>query len=105
MGVGFWGSLVFFSQASNVIGGDLAPTIAWPLFMVFIILTSNFWSWKSDEWKNAGTKASRRMIFSLALFVVAIIVFSISSTFEPGHDIECHHIKHRNYPTCEHKSE
>lgn len=112
MGIGFWGSLIFFSQASNEIGGDLAPTIAWPLFMVFIILTSNFWSVKSGEWMGAGSQAVRRMVFSLSLFVAAIVVFSYSSKFQPPssdapedkyHKVHFMHIKHANYPT--HKQE
>lgn len=112
MGIGFWGSLIFFSKASEVIGGDLAPTVAWPLFMVFIILTSNFWSWKSGEWENAGPAALNRMITSLLLFVAAIIVFSISSGMQPKdpekpekkhHDVHYIHIKHSKYPTHEMK--
>jgi L-rhamnose-H+ transport protein len=106
MGVGYWGSLVFFSKASEVIGGDLAPTIAWPLFMVFIILTSNLWSWKSKEWEHAGNSAATKMIVSLALFVVAIVVFSYSSALKPQseedrHDIHYKFIKHDGYPTSE----
>lgn len=106
MGVGYWGSLIFFSKASQVIGGDLAPTIAWPLFMVFIILTSNLWSWKSREWENAGPSAAKKMFVSLALFVVAIIVFSYSSALKPQtpenrHDIHYKFIKHDAYPTHE----
>ncbi|MBN1283646.1 MAG: hypothetical protein JXA24_07750 [Proteobacteria bacterium] len=108
MGVGFWGSLIFFSKASQEIGGDLAPTIAWPLFMVFIILTSNLWSWKSGEWKGAGRSAGIRMLASLALFVAAIAVFSYSGTLQPEnpkvpgdhyHDIHHTFIKHDRYPT------
>lgn len=105
MGIGFWGSLIFFSWASNEIGGDLAPTVAWPLFMVFIILTSNFWSWKSGEWRDAGKSAITKMFVSLALFVVAIVVFSMSAGLQPkaeeggkNHKIHYMHIKHHGYP-------
>ncbi len=110
MGVGFWGSLIFFSKASQEIGGDLGPTVAWPLFMVFIILTSNFWSWKSGEWKGAGSSAARRMAASLVLFVLAIVVFSYSGTLQPEnpkapgdhyHDVHHTFIKHDQYPTHE----
>ncbi|MFH1428865.1 MAG: L-rhamnose/proton symporter RhaT [Candidatus Margulisiibacteriota bacterium] len=107
MGCGFWGSLILFSTASNEIGGNLAPTIAWPLFMAFIILTSYFWSWRSDEWKNAGEKAYHKMFASIFIFVMAIIVFSCSSSLQPRnpktpndkyHNIHYQHIKHDNYP-------
>ncbi|MFH1653765.1 MAG: L-rhamnose/proton symporter RhaT [Pseudomonadota bacterium] len=110
MGVGFWGSLIFFSRASNEIGGDLAPTIAWPLFMVFIILTSNFWSFKSGEWKNARTQAKKKMATSLVLFIFAILVFSYSSGLQPKspatpddryHNVHFLYIQHDNYPTYE----
>jgi hypothetical protein len=112
MGVGFWGSLIFFSKASALIGGDLAPTIAWPLFMVFIILTSNFWSWKSGEWEGAGSVAAKRMIASLVLFVIAIVVFSYSSRLQPRnqetpeirhHEVHYKFIKHNRYPTHDQK--
>jgi L-rhamnose-H+ transport protein len=83
MGIGFWGSLIFFSGASSMIGGALAPTIAWPLFMVFIILTSNFWGWFAGEWKGAGAKAGKKITFSLLLFIAAIIVFSCSILVKP----------------------
>lgn len=83
MAFGYWGSVVFFSRASSLIGGDLAPTIAWPLFMIFIILAANFWGWISGEWKNAGMKAITKIWFSIALFIVAIIVFSCSAIIKP----------------------
>ena len=83
MAFGYWGSVVFFSRASSLIGGNLAPTIAWPLFMIFIILTSNFWGWISGEWKNAGSKAIGKIWTSIAFFIVAILVFSSSAMLQP----------------------
>ena len=79
----YWIGLVFFSQASLTIGGNLAPTIAWPLFMTFIILVSNFWGWLLKEWENAGRKAVTLMWISVILFIIAIIVFAISSVLKP----------------------
>ena len=83
MGFCYWGSIVIFSRASSLIGGKFAPTIAWPLFMVFIILSSNFWGWICGEWKNAGSKAIVKIWFSILLFVLAIIVFSCSASLKP----------------------
>ena len=84
MGLTYWFSLVFFSGANSIIGGKLGPTIAWPLFMVFIILTSNFWGWVSGEWKDAGAKAIKRIWISIILFVVAVVVFSYSVMLKPA---------------------
>ncbi len=78
---------MFFSEASIVVGGNLAPMITWPLFMVFIILVSNFWGWVTGEWKNAGRKAISYIWLSVVVFVIAIIVFSISSTQKPQNNL------------------
>ena len=84
MGIGYWGSLVAFSGANCVIGGKLGPTIAWPLFMVFIILTSSFWGWVSGEWKGAGAEAIIRIWVSIVFFVAAVFAFSFSAALKPA---------------------
>jgi L-rhamnose-H+ transport protein len=83
MGIASWGSLIIFSKASADIGGDLAPTIAWPMFMVFIVLTSNFWGIVFKEWKNAHKKALLFLALSLLLYIGAIVTFSYSSVIKP----------------------
>jgi L-rhamnose-H+ transport protein len=87
MGIGFWGSLILFSGANSIIGGKLGPTIAWPLFMVFIILTSNFWGMVTGEWKGAGSKAVNKIWISIFLFIFAIIVFSCSVLLKPAENV------------------
>ncbi|MCP3944608.1 MAG: hypothetical protein GY710_24455, partial [Desulfobacteraceae bacterium] len=112
MGIGFWGSLILFSAASAEIGGSFAPTIIWPLFMVFIILTSNFWSFVSGEWKDAGSTAIKKMSFSILLFIFAIFVFSFSTTKQPTekhpaklqHFVSYKDLKHSEYPIGHPKS-
>ena len=81
MGICYYLALLVFSQASLLIGGTLAPTVAWPLFMIFIILTMNFWGYFQGEWKNAGLLPVRLMKYSILLLIVAVVVFSISSLF------------------------
>jgi L-rhamnose-H+ transport protein len=81
MGFCFWISIVVFCKASDVLGGTLAPTIAWPLFMIAIISTSNFWSVISGEWKGAGREAKKLLCACLLLSIIAVVVFSISSYF------------------------
>jgi L-rhamnose-H+ transport protein len=81
MGFCYWISIVVFCKASDVLGGNLAPTIAWPLFMIAIISTSNFWSIISGEWKGSGRKAIKMLCVCLLLSITAVVVFSISSGF------------------------
>ncbi|MEI6054903.1 MAG: L-rhamnose/proton symporter RhaT [Lentisphaerota bacterium] len=82
MGLGAWASVLVFSFASSLVGGELAPTIVWPMFMVFIILTSNMVGFISGEWKDAPKSAYVKIYSSIATFIIAIVVFSCSAIFK-----------------------
>lgn len=78
MGLFWYGSLTLYSQSSLIIGA-LGPVITWPLFMVFIILTANFWSWRYREWAGCGTQTKRMVAFSIAALVAAVLMLSYSA--------------------------
>lgn len=80
MGLFWYGSLVFYSKAAFLIG-SLGPLVGWPLFMVLIILASNFWGWRSGEWTGCGGKVKRTIWMGLLCLVLAILVLAYSSTF------------------------
>lgn len=80
MGLFWYGSLIFYSKATNLIGA-LGPMVGWPLFMIFIILTSNFWGWRSGEWTGSTSKVKNVMWMGLGLLILAIIVLGYSNTF------------------------
>lgn len=82
MGAGSWASVLVFSWASSLVGGKLAPTIVWPMFMVFIILTSNMVGFLSGEWKDAPKSAYVKIWSSIATFIIAIVIFSCSAIFK-----------------------
>jgi L-rhamnose-H+ transport protein len=82
MSILYWGGLVCFCLASVKIGTELASTIVWPIFMVFIILSSIFWSVYSGEWKNAGKGAIKKLVFCIVLFCLAVIVFASNSAIQ-----------------------
>lgn len=73
MGLLWFGSLVAYSQASLWIGA-LGPEIAWPLFMVSIILTSSFWGWRYKEWQGCDAKVTRMAIASIAFLILAVLI-------------------------------
>ena len=79
MGACWYGSLVFYSKASQLIG-DLGPLVGWPMFMVLIILTSSFWGWRHKEWEGCSAKALAVMKGGLALLVLSILVLGYSSS-------------------------
>jgi L-rhamnose-H+ transport protein len=69
-------SIVIFSQAS-ISFGEMGSTIAWPILMITIILTSNFWGWKQNEWLNAGTIAKRFGLVSILCLISAVILLTL----------------------------
>lgn len=76
----FWfGSLAIYSKASLLIG-SLGPVIAWPLFMVLIILTSNFWSWRHKEWEGCSAAIKARVIASIVTLILAVLVLTYSAS-------------------------
>lgn len=78
MGAFWYGSLIFYSKASLLIG-SLGPVIAWPLFMVLIILTSNFWGWIHGEWAGCSFKIKRTVALALSFLALAVIVLAYSA--------------------------
>lgn len=77
MGVFYFVALLVFGKAALLIGGDLAPTIAWPLFMALVILVSNGWGYFQGEWHHARLSAKSTMVLSIVLLMAAIVVFSL----------------------------
>ena len=78
MGAFWFCSLIFYSKSTQLIG-SLGPVLAWPLFMTFIILTSNFWGWACKEWKNCGKKSARILWMGLICLIASVIIFAISA--------------------------
>lgn len=79
MGVFWYGSLILYSKASQIIG-KLGPLVGWPLFMVLIILVSNYWGWRHQEWAGASRKSKQIVSVGLILLIVAMIVLGYSSS-------------------------
>lgn len=79
MGAFWYGSLLFYSKASQLIG-TLGPLVGWPIFMVLIILTASFWGWKHNEWEHSSAKAKSVMRYGLLCLFAAIIILAYSST-------------------------
>ena len=77
MGIFWYGSLALYSQSAQMIG-QLGAIVGWPLFMVLIILTSNFWGWFKKEWKDCSRAVMTELLVGIALFLVAVVFLGIS---------------------------
>lgn len=79
MALMWYSSLILYSVACLFIG-NLGPIIAWPLFMVMIILTSNFWGWQHHEWANTTSTITNQALKAIGLLVIAVIILGFSAT-------------------------
>ena len=73
MGLFWFGSLVFYSKGASLIG-KLGPVLGWPLFMIFIILASNFWGWRHGEWDRSSRKTKRFLLSGLSFLILSILL-------------------------------
>lgn len=79
MGIFWYGSLVLYSLASLLIGA-IGPIVGWPLFMVMIILTSNFWGWRHHEWAHVSATVVQQAKIGVGLLILAVGVLAFSAT-------------------------
>lgn len=78
MGVFYFSSLLFYSYSASLIG-SFGPALSWPIMMIFIILTSNFWGIVQGEWKNASIQAYSFLIISILLLIAAVCLLAVDS--------------------------
>lgn len=78
MGMAWYLSLLLYSQGALLIG-SLGPLIGWPLFMVLIILSSNFWGWRYHEWEGATSAVKRQALSAIGLLLLAVMIFAYSA--------------------------
>jgi L-rhamnose-H+ transport protein len=78
MGILYFGSLLVFGRASASLG-KMGVVVAWPMLMIFIILTSNLWSFVHKEWQGSKQIAYFYLSVSLIALVIAIIILSIAA--------------------------
>ena len=78
MGLMWYVPLVFYSEASLLIG-KLGPVVVWPLFMVLIILASNFWGWRHKEWAHCRAAVKRKAFIAIIALVIAVVILAYSA--------------------------
>ncbi len=71
MGILYFSSILIYSKAVQTLGA-FGQIIAWPLFMIFIILSANFWSLIQGEWKDSSSKS--KLIFSIGVFIIILAI-------------------------------
>ena len=72
--------LYLYAKASQTLGA-LGPIIAWPLFMIFIILMSNFWGFSHGEWRGASRRAQAKILCAILLLIIAVIILMFASLY------------------------
>ena len=73
-----WISSVFLYGRSAFALGPLGNSFGWPVFVAFIILTSNAWGVVLGEWKGAPRAAYYRMLAGSAVLILAAFLIGQS---------------------------
>jgi L-rhamnose-H+ transport protein len=75
MGLFYFDSLLIFSHAATKLD-QWSVSIAWPMLMICIVMTSNFWSFVHKEWEGAPKKAY--LYFSTSFLVLIFASFLLA---------------------------
>ncbi|MFA6409833.1 MAG: L-rhamnose/proton symporter RhaT [Gammaproteobacteria bacterium] len=78
MGLGWFIPTMCYGKASQLFG-NIGPIVAWPTFMIMIILVANFWGWQHKEWEGVSKKASKFMQISLMFLIGAALIIGYSA--------------------------
>ena len=75
----FWfGALGVYGQGAALIG-PIGQVIGWPMLLGLSLIVSNFWAYKSGEWRNAK-KPFNLLLCGLVVLVMASVVLGYSNT-------------------------
>ncbi len=82
MSILYFVCLILFSK-STLLVGYAGGVISWPLFMIFIILTSNGWGIIQGEWNQVNHKAKFFLVLSVVLMILAVLVLAYNGYLHP----------------------
>ncbi|WP_020533155.1 L-rhamnose/proton symporter RhaT [Flexithrix dorotheae] len=75
----FWfAALGIYGQGSALMG-EMGPIIGWPILLGLSLIISNFWGYRSGEWKDAK-KPFQLLLMGLAVLIFASAILGYSNT-------------------------
>jgi L-rhamnose-H+ transport protein len=74
--------LILFSKSTLLVGHS-GGVISWPLFMIFIILTSNAGGIIQGEWLHANIKAKSFLYVSICFMILAVLILAYNGYLNP----------------------
>lgn len=80
MGLLYFLPLIIYAKAVQLLG-DLGTTVAWPILMAFIVLTSNALGWYRGEWEHAGREAIKCMKAAILFLLLAIVGLGVAGQY------------------------
>ena len=63
--------------------GRWGGILGWPLFISLAILVGNLWGLWRGEWEGAPAGARRKLGVGLAVLLVSVVIFGVSSALRP----------------------
>lgn len=81
MAVLWYGGTVVYGIGATLIGA-LGATIGWPVYMALMVLSANIGAVIQGEWRGTTARPRALLAFGLAVLLVSIVFFALSSVFD-----------------------
>lgn len=75
MGVLWFGGHLLYGMGISFLG-TLGPTLGWPVYMSFLVISAGFYGFVIGEWRRVTTGPIRLQLVGMAILCVAAFVFS-----------------------------
>ena len=75
MGVLWFGGHLLYGMGISFLG-TLGPTLGWPVYMSFLVISAGLYGFAVGEWRRVTTGPIRLQLAGMAILCVAVIVFS-----------------------------
>ena len=86
MAVLWYGGTVVYGIGATLIG-TLGATIGWPVYMALMVLSANIGAVIQGEWRGTTARPRWLLAAGLAILLVSIVFFALSSVFDTTSDV------------------
>ena len=86
MAVLWYGGTVVYGIGATLIG-TLGATIGWPVYMALMVLSANVGAVIQGEWRGTTARPRALLAAGLAILLVSIVFFALSSVFDTSADV------------------
>ena len=74
----WFAALGVYGQGAALLG-EIGPVIGWPILLGLSLIISNYWAYRSGEWKNAS-KPFNKLLLGLLVLIISAVVLGLGNS-------------------------